>query len=165
MATNRTLQFLGYALGTSPVQITASINDTVVFTGPVETLDPGLKYSLDASPYPVLFSVDSTDLFPTTFSGSYPVTMTVTGGDDSDAGGEVEEAISRQGIPVCFSLKLRGISRAASPITSKLRTIVKNVRRSSSSSSALRKSCVKLRISWHAWKMSSTYNFGLRDDI
>ena len=81
MATNRTLQFLGYALGTSPVQITASINDTVVFTGPVETLDPGLKYSLDASPYPVLFSVDSTDLFPTTFSGSYPVTMTVTGGD------------------------------------------------------------------------------------
>ena len=80
MATNRTLQFLGYAIGTSPVQITASINDTVVFSGAVETSDPNLQDSLDENPYPVLFSVDNSDLFPTTFSGSYPMTMTVTGG-------------------------------------------------------------------------------------
>jgi hypothetical protein len=82
MATNRTLQFLGYAIGTSPVQITASINDTVVFSGAVETLDPSLIDIRNPLAYPVLFSVDNSDLFPTTFSGSYPMTVTVTGGTE-----------------------------------------------------------------------------------
>jgi hypothetical protein len=81
MTTNRTLQFLGYAIGTSPVQITASINDTVVFSGAVETKDLSLIDKLNPLAYPVLFSVDNSDLFPTTFSGSYPMTMTVTGGE------------------------------------------------------------------------------------
>jgi hypothetical protein len=81
MATNRTLQFLGYTIGTSPVQITASINDTVVFSGAVETKDLSLIDNLNPLAFPVLFSVDNSDLFPTTFSGSYPMTMTVTGGD------------------------------------------------------------------------------------
>jgi hypothetical protein len=39
-----------------------------------------LDGNIDLSSYPVLFSVENSDLFPTDFSGSYPMTLTVNGG-------------------------------------------------------------------------------------
>ena len=79
--TNRTLQFTGYAYGNVPVQITANINNVTVFNGPVNTLDqPMPNPDIDMNLAPVLFSVEGTDLFPVDFSGSYPMTMTVTDG-------------------------------------------------------------------------------------
>lgn len=74
-------------------------------------------------------------------------------------------ATSRQGISGCSDLKPLGICRAASPITSKLRTTARYVRRSFPSSSALRSPRVNSRISPQACSTSSMYSFGLRDDI
>ena len=85
MATNRTLQFVGCAYGNVPVQITANINNTTVFNGTVSTLDEPIpdgptsnKTFLDN---PILFSIENNDLFTTDFSGTYPLSVTVTGGD------------------------------------------------------------------------------------
>lgn len=82
MATNRTLQFIGRAYGDTPVTITASINNTVVFNSAVETLNQNIPLpdAIDFSEVPVLFSVDNSELFPTDFSGNYPMTLTVNGG-------------------------------------------------------------------------------------
>ena len=87
MATNRTLQFIGFAYGNVPVQITARINNTTVFSGTVDTAnEPIANGPVDTEnfPYshqPVLFSVENSDLFPTDFSGSYPMSIAVSGGD------------------------------------------------------------------------------------
>ena len=78
---NRTIQFFGYAYGDVPVQLTASINGQQVFSGTVETLNesiPGGK--VDMTNAPVLFSVDSSALFPTSFAGSYPMVVSVATG-------------------------------------------------------------------------------------
>lgn len=82
MAENRTLQFLGLAYGNAPVLLNAHINGTVVFSGSVP--------ATDADPYPSanpgivltqpLFTADTT-LFPTDFSGAYPVTISVANGN------------------------------------------------------------------------------------
>ena len=82
MATNRTLQFAGYAYGNTPVTVTAIINNTVVFSSTVTTLDQDIPLpgDIDLSSRPVLFSVENSDLFPTDFSGSYPMTLTANGG-------------------------------------------------------------------------------------
>ena len=82
MATNRTLQFAGYAYGNTPVTVTAIINNTVVFSSTVTTLDQDIPPpgDIDLSSCPVLFSLENSDLFPTSFSGSYPMTLTVNGG-------------------------------------------------------------------------------------
>ena len=76
---NRTLQFHGLAYGDVPVQINAHINGQLVFTGAVPTVsgDPPLE---PVYPTPVLFSVVESALFPTSFSGAYPMTISVATG-------------------------------------------------------------------------------------
>ena len=86
MAENRTLQFLGIAYGATPVLLNAHINGTVVFSGEVATVDayppgpPGVIVDQ------VLFSADTT-LFPTDFSGEYPVTISIANGYSTMIGG------------------------------------------------------------------------------
>lgn len=84
---NRTLQFYGYAYGNSTVSITATINGTEVFSGEVATLNEPIPLApVDMSGAPVLFSVENSTLFPTTFSGFYPTVTTVTNGDGAVLG-------------------------------------------------------------------------------
>jgi len=81
MAQNRTVNFYGYAYGSTPVSLTANINGVTVFSGPVTTVDQPLPAPIaNINGAPVLFSADS-ELFPTDFSGAYPMSITVTGGD------------------------------------------------------------------------------------
>lgn len=78
--TDRTIQFCGYGYGDVPVQINAHINGNTVFSGAVPTLDqPMPDPSINMASAPVLFTVNST-LFPTEFSGSYPMTISVATG-------------------------------------------------------------------------------------
>lgn len=74
---NRTLQFIGYAYGSEPVEITACINDEVVFSGAVDTIDGPVEYNPQMDSNPVLFSVENNPLFPVDFAGSYTMTVTV----------------------------------------------------------------------------------------
>lgn len=79
----RTVQFYGVAYGPSPVTITAVVNGNTVFSGEVLTADQPI------SPQPtppddeqyVLFSVNNSA--PTNFSGSVPMTVTISGGPTS----------------------------------------------------------------------------------
>ena len=77
---NRTIQFCGYAYGNVPVQLNAHINGQTVFSGTVDTLNELMPLNPDMSAAPPLFSVESSELFPTTFSGSYPMTVSVATG-------------------------------------------------------------------------------------
>ena len=82
MAQPRTFQFYGLAYGNSPVTITASINSTQIFSGPVTTVD---QPSPDAPPpmedQVVLFTIDNSAALNTNFAGSLPMTLVVSGGD------------------------------------------------------------------------------------
>ena len=78
---NRTIQFCGYAYGSVPVQLNAHINGQLVFSGTVDTLNEVIPDGqADMTTAPVLFSVTESELFPTTFSGSYPMTVSVATG-------------------------------------------------------------------------------------
>lgn len=79
MAENRTLQFLGLAYGNAPVLLNAHINGTVVFSGEVPTVNSYPTDPLGIGSNQSLFSADTT-LFPTDFSGAYPVTISVANG-------------------------------------------------------------------------------------
>jgi hypothetical protein len=80
---NRTIEFYGYAYGNAPVILNAHINGNVVFSGNVSTIDQPLPVTgPDMSAAPVLFSVDpDSGLFPDTFSGSYPMTLSIATGN------------------------------------------------------------------------------------
>ena len=82
MAQNRTMNFYGYAYGNTPVSLTAVINGITVFDGVVDTVDEPLPSgTANINGAPVLFaSPDTNGLFPTNFSGAYPMSVTVTGG-------------------------------------------------------------------------------------
>jgi hypothetical protein len=80
MAQNRTVNFYGYAYGSTPVSLTANINGVTVFSGPVTTVDQPLPAPVaNINGAPALFSADS-GLFPDNFCGAYPMSITVTGG-------------------------------------------------------------------------------------
>jgi hypothetical protein len=80
--TNRTLQFLGLAYGSSNVTITATIDNVTVFNNTVSTLNQELDNPQTITkPMPVLFSVENSDQFPVEFAGSKTMNITVTGGD------------------------------------------------------------------------------------
>lgn len=80
---NRTLQFFGYAYGSSPVVINAHINGQTVFSGEVPTVNQPLPVgdNPDLTNAPVLFSVENSALVPTEFSGSLPMTISVATGN------------------------------------------------------------------------------------
>jgi hypothetical protein len=73
---NRTLQFYGCAYGTSNVSLNATINDLVVFSGEIPTVDSQISNN-DT----LLFSVENAAFIPTNWEGSFPMSITVTGGD------------------------------------------------------------------------------------
>ena len=78
---NRTLQFFGYAYGDVPVQLNAHINGTLVFSGAVATLNEVMPpFDIDMSSAPVLFSVAESALYPISYSGAYPMTISVATG-------------------------------------------------------------------------------------
>ena len=78
---NRTLQFYGLAYGNSNVSLTATINGTTVFSGEVPTINsPMPTPPIDLSNEVILFSTENSTLFPTNYSGAYPMSITVTGG-------------------------------------------------------------------------------------
>ena len=75
----RTLQFYGLAYGDSNVSLTATIDGTTVFSGEVPTINsimppPPVDFSV------ILFSIENSTLFPTNYSGTYPMSITVSGG-------------------------------------------------------------------------------------
>jgi hypothetical protein len=82
MATNRTINFYGYAYGSVPVQLNAHINGELVFSGTVPTIDAEMPLAnkLDMSSAPVLFAVADSSLFPVDFAGSYPMTLSIATG-------------------------------------------------------------------------------------
>ena len=76
---NRTLQFYGLAYGNSNVSLTATINGTTVFSGEVPTINspvPPPPFSNEV----ILFSIENSSLFPTNYSGAYPMSIAVSGG-------------------------------------------------------------------------------------
>ena len=78
---NRTIQFCGYAYGDVPVQLNAHINGELVFSGAVDTLNEDIPtLPVDMTSAPVLFSVVESALFPISFTGSYPMTVSVATG-------------------------------------------------------------------------------------
>ena len=78
---NRTLQFYGYAYGDSNVSLTATINGTNVFSGEVPTINSPVPVPpIDFSNEVILFSIENSSLFPTNYAGSYPMSITVSGG-------------------------------------------------------------------------------------
>ena len=78
---NRTLQFYGLAYGNSNVSLTAIINGTTVFSGEVPTINsPMPTPPIDLSNEVILFSTENSTLFPTNYYGTYPMSITVTGG-------------------------------------------------------------------------------------
>jgi hypothetical protein len=75
--TNRTLVFLGQGFGSTAVDIVATANDEVVYTGPVNTINEPLPQSV----YPIqdcatLFTMD----VPVDFAGKISMTVTVNSG-------------------------------------------------------------------------------------
>ena len=78
---NRTLQFYGCAYGDSNVSLTATINGTTVFSGEVPTINSPVPVPpVDFSNEIILFSIENSTLFPTNYSGAYPMSITVSGG-------------------------------------------------------------------------------------
>ena len=78
---NRTLQFYGFAYGNSNVSLTATINGTTVFSGEVPTINsPVPAPPVDFSNEIILFSIENSTLFPTNYSGAYPMSIAVSGG-------------------------------------------------------------------------------------
>jgi hypothetical protein len=78
---NRTLQFYGLAYGDSNVSLTATINGSVVFSGEVPTINsivppPPIDFNNEV----ILFSIENSSLFPTNYSGTYPMSIAVSGG-------------------------------------------------------------------------------------
>jgi len=77
----RNLQFCGYAYGNSNVSLTAHVNGTTVFSGEVPTIDgPIPLVPMDLTDQSTLFSIENTTLFPISWKGSYPMSITVSGG-------------------------------------------------------------------------------------
>ena len=78
---NRTLQFYGLAYGNNNVSLTATINGTTVFSGEVPTINSPIPVpSIDTSNDVILFSIENSTLFPTNYSGAYPMSIAVSGG-------------------------------------------------------------------------------------
>jgi hypothetical protein len=80
--TNRNLQFYGFAYGDTPVSLDVKVNGQQVFLNTVSTIPGDVPIDThDIVCDQILFEVDGTSLFPTTFSGSYSHSIEVSGGD------------------------------------------------------------------------------------
>jgi hypothetical protein len=85
MAANRTFQFRGVGYGDSPVTVTASVDNTQIFSGTITTLPgnvPVPDYPTPQEAYDtVAFSLDNSALLNTDFAGSVPMTIEISGGN------------------------------------------------------------------------------------
>ena len=88
MAQNRTFQFMGIGYGNA--SITASIQGTEIFSGPVTSVNevfvPWSRPPVDQDAHVVLFTLDNSELLNTDFSGTVTMTIVVTGGDGVEFG-------------------------------------------------------------------------------
>jgi hypothetical protein len=82
MAENRTFQFYGLGYGSSNVSITASVNSTQLYSGPVTTVDQPISPAPtpSESDQAILFEIPNSTTLNTDFAGSLPITIEVTGG-------------------------------------------------------------------------------------
>lgn len=82
MAQNRTFQFYGQGYGSTPVSITARINNTLVFSGEIPTVDLPVnpQPAPPLSEQPVIVTIPDSAALNTDFAGSLPMTITVAGG-------------------------------------------------------------------------------------
>ena len=116
---NRTIQFCGYAYGAVPVQLNAHINGQLVFSGAVDTLlDEVPTFPIDMTNAPVLFLVPESALFPTSFSGSYPMTVSVATGDGLALGFTNSNYMTSTSDAVEFSGAISGTVLSVSDVTS-----------------------------------------------
>ena len=116
---NRTIQFCGYAYGAVPVQLNAHINGQLVFSGTVDTLNEAIPaFPIDMTSAPVLFSVTESALFPTTFSGSYPMTVSVATGYGILLNATNSNYMGSVPNPVKFSGSISGTTLNVSSVTS-----------------------------------------------
>ena len=82
MATNRNLQFYGFAYGDTPVTLDVKVNGQTVFSNAVSTIPGAVPSDVNAVVCDqVLFELDGTSLFPITFNGHYTHSVAVSGGD------------------------------------------------------------------------------------
>ena len=82
MATNRNLQFYGFAYGDTPVTLDVKVNGQQVFLSTVTTTAGDLPQTTGNITFDqVLFEVNDTNLFPITFSGYYDHSVEVSGGN------------------------------------------------------------------------------------
>ena len=116
---NRTLQFCGYAYGDVPVQLNAHINGTLVFSGAVATLNEVMPDpDLNMSSAPVLFSVAESALYPTSYSGAYPMTISVATGYGIAVCATSCNYMGSGTDPVEFSGSISGTTLTVSSVTS-----------------------------------------------
>jgi hypothetical protein len=115
---NRTIQFCGYAYGNVPVQLNAHINGQTVFSGAVPTLNETPAFPVDWVNAPVLFSVTESALFPTSFSGSYPMTVSVATGRGIALSGTNSNYMPSLVTEVEFSGAISGTTLTVSGVTS-----------------------------------------------
>jgi hypothetical protein len=82
MASNRTFQFWGQGYGSETATITARVNSTQVYSGPVPTVDQPITPIPQPLPSAqvILFTIPDSALLNTDFSGSLPMVVQVTGG-------------------------------------------------------------------------------------
>jgi hypothetical protein len=82
MAANRTFNFCGLGYGNSPVTVTATVNGTEIFSGPVPTVDRAPDTEpVEETRTTVLFSLENSAVFNTDFAGNVPMTVSISGGD------------------------------------------------------------------------------------
>lgn len=79
---NRTLKIYGQGYGSTPVSLEITLDGTTVFSGAIDTVDEAWQPTpdLNANTAPVIVTIADSALVPTEFSGSLPMTVTVTGG-------------------------------------------------------------------------------------
>jgi hypothetical protein len=75
--TNRTAQFYGFAVGTTPTTITATYNGSQIFSGEIPTLTSPIPPAdpSDVDTVPIMFTMD----LPMDASGNVPMTITSQG--------------------------------------------------------------------------------------
>jgi hypothetical protein len=82
MANSRTFQFYGQAYGSTPVSIIATIGGTEVYSGEIPTVNqPWVPPGAIPTDQTILFLIENSTLLNTDYSGSVPMTVTVSGGE------------------------------------------------------------------------------------
>lgn len=82
MAYNRSLRFYGIGFGSAPAEIVAQVNGVEVYSGPVYTLPySDLQTTNLFEANQVMFTIENSAEFNTSFSGTILATITVTKGE------------------------------------------------------------------------------------